>query len=101
MTQKGIKFFWKNDLEIAQMTFGQCHDTPLGYKQSLCEVRTSNIVDQIDMDWTRILHRQGQSDWQTNGHGDFYITPCPLTSFKRGMMTFFDGIHAFKLLQNF
>lgn len=44
------------------MTFGQCHDTSLGYKQSLCEVRTSNLVDQIDMDWTRILHRQGQSD---------------------------------------
>lgn len=44
------------------MTFGQCHDTPSGYKQSLCEVRTSNLVDQIDMDWTRILHRQGQSD---------------------------------------
>ena len=25
------------------MTLGQGHDTPLGHKQSLCEVRTSNV----------------------------------------------------------
>lgn len=59
---QSLNFSVNNDLEIAQLTFGQCHDTRLGYKQSLCEVRTSNLVDQIDMDWTRILHRQGQSD---------------------------------------
>ena len=43
MTQTGIKDFLNNDLELSQFTLGQGHDTPSGYKQTLCEVRNSNV----------------------------------------------------------
>ena len=43
MTQTKIKHFLNNDFELSQLTFGPGHDTPSGYKQSLCELRTSNI----------------------------------------------------------
>lgn len=43
MRQTGIKPFLNNGLELAEMTLGQVHNTPLGHKQSQCEVMTSNV----------------------------------------------------------
>lgn len=31
------------DPDIVQMTLGKGHDTPLGHKESLCEVEDSNV----------------------------------------------------------
>lgn len=42
MAPIGIQHFLNNDLEPARMTLGQVHETP-GYKQSLCELSTSNV----------------------------------------------------------
>ena len=38
-----VLHFSASDLGLAQMTLGQGHDKPLAYKQSLCELRTSNV----------------------------------------------------------
>lgn len=34
--------FPARDIDFAQITFGQGHDTPPAHKQSLCKVRTTN-----------------------------------------------------------
>lgn len=41
--QARIIQFLSVDLKLAQMTLGRNHDTPLGHRQSLCEVGTSNV----------------------------------------------------------
>ena len=61
--------FLASDLDLANMTLGQGHDTAAGHKQSLCEVRTSNVYPQKNMDRTRIA--------QTDGQGFSYISLRP------------------------
>lgn len=43
MSQTGIENFLKKHLELTQMTMGQGHKTPSSHKQSLCELKTSNV----------------------------------------------------------
>lgn len=52
MPPKRIKHFLNNELDLAKMTLGQVHETPSGYKQSLCELSTSNVSTLKDSNWT-------------------------------------------------
>lgn len=42
MALTGIMHFLNNDLELAQLTPSQVHDTLSGHKKSLCEAGISN-----------------------------------------------------------
>lgn len=75
--------FPSGDLELAQMTFDQNHDTPSDHKQSLCEVGMSNVssYERYELDLN-----DDCSDRQMDGQGDSYIN-TPLTLFVRGIIT--------------
>ena len=63
------------DLDIWDMTFGQCHDTPLGQGQQLCEICRSNMAIRsytLDTDFGYVYTvtlTLGQGDRTSLGHG--------------------------------
>lgn len=72
--------FPSSNLELAQMTLGQNHDTPSGCKQSFCEVRMFYVSPSERYGLDMIA--------QTDGQGNSYPPPPKKSGIKMKVCVF-------------